>query len=251
MVLHPHRYLDVIQADAKRMATAGSTALQRPVPPCPGGDVADVLRHTASVYNHKVAILRLGRQPEAGEWRTQPPDGQDLVAWFRATSAALLEELAEHDPDEWAHTWWPPDHTVGFWYRRMAHETVVHRVDVESAIDDVTDVDRPLALDGIDEVLTIFLGVHGAGADGGRTGAVSVRAEGRDWLVHLGERHVRVEAGGDAAARGEGGTAASLGGEPVPLFLYLWGRGPLEGLDVGGDLDLVLELRRRLAIATQ
>ncbi len=30
-------------------------------------------------------------------------------------------------------SWWPADQSVGFWVRRMAHETAVHRWDAEGA----------------------------------------------------------------------------------------------------------------------
>ena len=46
----------------------------------------------------------------------------------------LVEQLDSHRPGDHAATWWPPDQTVGFWLRRMAHETSIHRRDVESAV---------------------------------------------------------------------------------------------------------------------
>ena len=45
------------------------------------------------------------------------------------------------------------DQTVGFWYRRMALETVVHRVDVETGFGVPRAVNAELAVDGIDEVV--------------------------------------------------------------------------------------------------
>ena len=56
-----------------------------------------------------------------------------------------------------AWSWWEPDQTVGFWYRRMALETVVHRVDVETQFGPPSAIDAALAVDGIDEVLTLML----------------------------------------------------------------------------------------------
>ena len=38
---------------------------------------------------------------------------------------------ARFDPAAPSWTWWPDDQTAGFWLRRMAQETAVHRVDVE------------------------------------------------------------------------------------------------------------------------
>ena len=49
---------------------------------------------------------------------------------------------------------------MGFWFRRMAHETVIHRVDAELAAGLPTaHVPDDLAIDGIDEVSRFFEGV--------------------------------------------------------------------------------------------
>jgi hypothetical protein len=50
-----------------------------------------------------------------------------------------------------------PDQTVGFWARRMALKTVVHRVDAEQARGAVAPVDAALGTDGIDEIFVIML----------------------------------------------------------------------------------------------
>ena len=245
MALHPHRYLELIHSDAERIAAVTPGALALPVPCCPGWDVAEVVRHTGSVYNHKVAIMRLGRRPEQGEWHSSPQPGTDLVTWFDDSARTLIDELASHDPDEWAHTWWPVDQTFHFWYRRMALESVVHRVDVEQAAGDSSAIDAELSREGIDEVLVVFLGAHDVGSHGGPNGAVSVVSGGRTWIAHLDDVHIRVERNGDAT------TDAELVGEPEQVFPHLWGRAPLGDLEVRGDEALVRELRRRLAAATQ
>ncbi|HEX6539596.1 MAG TPA: maleylpyruvate isomerase family mycothiol-dependent enzyme [Candidatus Dormibacteraeota bacterium] len=245
MALHPHRYLDLLDADARRMAALAPGHLALPVPPCPGWNVAEVMRHTASVYGNKVASIRLGRPASEGEWRTHPPQGVDVVHWFSQTFGSLREELIDHDPGDPTPTWWPPDQTVGFWYRRMALETVVHRVDVEIAVGKVSDVHADLAGDGIDEVLTVFLGMHDPGAEGAPSGVVGVAANERSWTLHLEEDAVRVEPGDVAPA------TAHVSGEPAQVFLYLWGRASLNRLKFGGDPGLIAQLRRRLAAATQ
>lgn len=244
--LDARAFIEHVRADGELMALVGAGGLERPVPPCPGWDVEDVLVHTASVYRHKLGCIRLRRAPREGEWETEPPAGMDVIAWFRSSHAAILAELAAHEPSDPAYTWWPPDQTVGFWCRRMAQETVVHRVDVETAFGDPSPVDPALAEDGIDEVLVIFLAGEDvpASADG-RDGIVVVSAGRTAWSVRLKEDGVSVSRGDSDAA------GARLAGEPEPLFLYLWGRGPLEPLRVDGDIELVFELRRRLVEATQ
>jgi uncharacterized protein (TIGR03083 family) len=239
------RYLELIRGDAERLA-GQATALDAKVPPCPGWDVREAVRHTGSVFRHKVACLRLNRAPVEGEWVKEPQPHEGPVPWFRESLELLLDELSSRQPEDPAYTWWPPEQNAGFWARRMALETVVHRADVESASGAMTSVDPGLAVDGIDEVLQIFLAGRGAtagGADG--RGRVAVTADDESWTVRLEPDGVTVEAAPSAA------TDAQLTGDPSALFLYLWGRAPVEALSRAGDTSLVDSLRNRLAIATQ
>jgi hypothetical protein len=44
---------------------------------------------------------------------------------------------------------------------------------------------------------------------------------------------------------------AELSGDPAELFLYLWGRAPIETLTRNGDESRIALMRARLAAATQ
>ena len=161
-------YLYHIRREGDLIALIAPHGLDRPVPACPPWDVRKVLAHLATVYDHKVMAMRLGRKPNDGEWVTDVPYGKSTVEWFGDEHAKLLAELATHSPKDFAWSWWEPDQTVGFWYRRMALETVVHRVDVETEFGAPREIKLTLAIDGIDEVLTLMLGGED---DGGRRGA--------------------------------------------------------------------------------
>lgn len=246
MTLAPQRYIELIRSDGELLLHTAAQGLRQQVPPCPGWDVREVVRHTGSVYQHKLACIRLGRRPEEGEWQHDAPQGEDLLLWFRAAHAALVDELVAHSPDTPAYTWWPPDQTVGFWYRRMALETVVHRVDVESAFGNVTAVAADLAEDGAAEILEIMLSDEDANSTGdGASGGVAVHCGESSWTV-------RLSAGATGVVQGESMDAATtVSGDPSALFLYLWGRAPLDAVQVEGDRALVAALRGRLAAATQ
>jgi uncharacterized protein (TIGR03083 family) len=184
--------------------------------------------------------MRLQRRPEESEWRHEPPTGRPVVDWFTDTLDDLVSELRARGPEAASYTWYPTDQTVGFWYRRMANETAVHRIDAELAAGHCSPVDDELALDGIDEMLVAFLAGPWWEADpvpaaSGRT--VAVRAGEELWRITLEPDAVRV-------SRSEGPADATLEGEPSDVLMWLWHR---EADRVSADGNAIDELRERLA----
>jgi uncharacterized protein (TIGR03083 family) len=250
----PERYLELIEQDGRRLAAAAAAGdLDAAIPTCPGWDVRECVTHTGQVYRHKVACIRLQRRPvEADGVEQEPPPGVELLDWFEASLDALLAELRERGPAAPAYTWWPADQTVGFWFRRMAQETAVHRLDVEDGRGTPTPVDPDLAVDGVDEVLDLFLGTWGGNPDdwegvdphAGKDGTVAVRTGGQAWRSTLGPDAIPL-------TRGDGAADAAVTGEPEAVLLWLWGRRPDEVVTLDGDPALLAAYRDRLRIATQ
>lgn len=81
-------------------------------------------------------------------------DESDPVRLSREAYDTLRTELSERGPRAPAHTCHLTGPNRRLRYRRMALETVVHRLDVEPALGEVTPVPADLAVDGIDEVLS-------------------------------------------------------------------------------------------------
>ena len=191
-----------LSADAARLREVAVMGLDAPVPSCPGWTVSDVVAHTAEVYSHKVACTRLGHPPDP--WPPPEWQGREPIAAFDAALADLLGLFDSRDPEHPSHTWWPPDQTVGFWMRRMALETAVHRVDAELGHDVATPVEPDLARDGIDELLVMMLAGDewaDVGTQAPVDAVVRVTCSGRSWTVALDADAVTVDrsADGDAA----------------------------------------------------
>ncbi|RJK97802.1 maleylpyruvate isomerase family mycothiol-dependent enzyme [Vallicoccus soli] len=241
--LAPERYLALLRADAARAAAlAVPGALDGPVPHCPGWSVRDVLVHTGRVYLDKAAVLRTGAP--AGEPDERPGD-DEVVPWFLGALGTVVGELERRDPAAPAWSWWPQEPTVGFWYRRMAQETAVHRVDVEGAVDALTPVAADLAVDGVDEVLTRFLvDPRTPAPEGVEPGIIAVRTAGRTWRVAL-------DADGVQVAHGPGSSDATVTGDPSELLLWLWRRRGEEAVDASGEAGVVAALRTWMGAATQ
>jgi uncharacterized protein (TIGR03083 family) len=247
------RYLELIERDGRRLGDAARRAdLDAPVPSCPGWTVRDCVAHTAEVYQHKIACIRLGRRP-GDDYEQEAPPGVALLDWFDTSLAVLLAELRDRGPDAPAHTWWAGDQTVGFWYRRMAQETAVHRVDVEDALGDPTPVDAELAVDGIDEVLDLFLSEEWADMPADQWGGVDPHAgEGATIVVRSGRTwRSTLSADRITLARDDGPADASVSGDPEAVLLWLWGRRPDAAVSLDGDPSALAAYRDRLRLATQ
>ncbi|MGA7172954.1 MAG: maleylpyruvate isomerase family mycothiol-dependent enzyme [Candidatus Dormiibacterota bacterium] len=237
-------FLKSVRSDGERIVLVARDQLGADVPPCPGWQVRDVLNHVAQVYEQKIVCTLLQRDPDP--WPPDWPADRDPTEWLADAQRRLLELFTERGAAAPSYTWWPADQTVGFWARRMAHETVIHRVDVELSCGPSTPVNPEVAVDGVDEVLTIVLAGDwsDAPADQCRGQRIAVRTGGRGWEVELQREAVNVY-----PPRGR--VDAEVQGDPEEVLLWLWGRGPVTRLTQVGDASIATLLRDRLKLATQ
>lgn len=124
-----------------------------PVAACPGWRILDLVMHLGQVHRWATAIVHTSqRQPEP------EVDVLDhaLARWFSEGADELIATLAAADPAApcWSFT---ADRTAGFWIRRQALETVVHRWDAQSAEGEPGPIDPELAADGVAEVVDLML----------------------------------------------------------------------------------------------
>lgn len=232
--MHTDGFLAAIERDAPMLATAARKDLDARVPGCPDWDVRTLVGHLGGVYRWATEIVRrASTDPPEGLGLEQPPD--DVVGWFEAGADELVRLLRSipMDTPVWNHMRAEP--RVAFWPRRMAHETAIHRVDAQQAQDGFDPIDAELAVDGIDEVLELWLprGLHRTKQTLKGTIHFHCTDTHGEWLIDTtdGKANVtREHAKGDVAARG---TASDL-------LLYLWGRVGSDRLEVIGD-QAVLE----------
>ena len=227
--------LAYLQRDSEALLDA-VTDLRARVPGCPDWDVGDLVSHVGKVHHRWRHIARDGITTADGVRaipRIERPDDDRLVAWARDEARALVAALRELDPEapRWNFSRGPQ---VGaFIPRRMAHETAIHRWDVESAAGTPKPLPTTLAADGVDEFLTVFA----AGKDyAGPEGVVGLYAEdaNRSWTVQLAPPHPTVV----PASSDPGEVVAESAND---LILWLWNRIELE--DVG---ELAVALRQHV-----
>jgi MDMPI C-terminal domain len=171
------------------------------------------------------------------------PEGDERRDWVSPLAQLLVQGLQATPPDTPVWTWYEPDRTAAFVARRCANELSIHRYDAQSARDACEPIDRAMAVDGIDEMVTRLVltrdrtgqargqTIHIHGTDSDAAGDDRPPAE---WLVTLHPDRVdavRQHAKGDLALRGS----------VSDLELLLYGRptlGPVERLGDASVLDV-------------
>ncbi|HET9168346.1 MAG TPA: maleylpyruvate isomerase N-terminal domain-containing protein [Actinospica sp.] len=224
------------------------------VPTCPEWTADRLAHHVAATYLHKVEAIR------TGVLAAQEPalDEAGPVEALDEAYAALAACFAEHRPADPAATWYGPDQSVGFWIRRMCHESVVHRVDAELVAGlELAPIPDDIAQDGVEEFLTLALEYRcevwpehfAAVLEGADPRPVAIAAGDRSWTVTAGPKGIAV---GDCLVPEESAyernEAARIGGAPGDVLLWLWGRTDERVVHAVGDPVLVnrfLELRKR------
>ena len=248
-------YLVALERETESMKASVRVAeLDSAVPTCPGWTVRDLVIHTGQVHRHKAASVR-------DNWTSGPPpwpDGPDgdVVAWFEEGIDEMLAVFGGADLDAPTWTWCDHDHTVAWWVRRMAHETLIHGADAVLAIGGTPDVDGSLAEDGIEEIL--FEMMVGAPdwaelTDGNQI--VAIVTPNRRWTLRTASWEGKSPTTGDVfvdepavvliADAAE--VDVQIAGPAADLDLWLWGRGELPDGAVTGDAALV-DLVRSIAV---
>ena len=251
----PTKFLEAIRSDSAAFAAAASRGLDSPVPTCPGWTARDLVLHTGRVHRGKEKVVRERLQND--ELEIDKPSG-DLLDWFIEGADQLVDTLKNTEPEAPCWSWHPPDQTAGFWYRRMAHETLIHRVDAELAQGSISDVDPEIAEDGVDEGLRVFIEGYPPWADVKRgDGVIRLSTGSSHWHLQIASFSGTTRSGrslkdiptvllNEVAKDWE----CEVRGEPVALDLWLWGRGPVSDLVIEGDASLATQLREIAANST-
>lgn len=191
-----------------------------PVPSCPGFDVADLLWHVTVVHHFWGAVVaHRSTAPDEVEQPERPPDSE-LVARYDDAFATLVSSLADADPS--TPVWTPaPPSTVAFVVRRVTHETIVHRCDLDLASDGTPrPIDAALAADGVDEWATVMLRSRPAA-----TLELVADDRERSWTL------------GDTTAL----PRAIVHANAPTLLLAVWRRIPTDQLRVDGDPGFAID----------
>jgi uncharacterized protein (TIGR03083 family) len=152
------RYHAALVADTERIAAAVRAAdPDLPLPTCPEWTITSLAEHVGRGHRWGAVIVERRatvpvRNAEADD--TALPDGAEarsrwLVAGAHRLSAAVRDCGAQ--TPVWT---WTADGTAGFWLRKLGHDTLIHRLDVDLALGPAGAVAPDLAADGVSDLLT-------------------------------------------------------------------------------------------------
>lgn len=220
-----------IGADAARIAELADSHASSKVTHCPGWDITRLAGHVGRVHRMAVGVLMnsVDGFAEPGTLEKPPSDPTLVSDYVRQGAAQLDTVLASRDPRSPCWNFLHEPMHAYFWFRRMAHETAVHRFDAENATDPEVDgagtdsswsVPPSVAVDGVDEYFVMvrerLLTARNLTTLGGTLHLHATDAPG-EWTISVVDSKINVEPGhakGDAAIRG---TAKDL-------LMGVWGR---------------------------
>lgn len=226
-------------------AAAEQGGLGASVPPCPGWDMRELVRHLGLIHVWAAGHVAVPHDEVwdvedltelAGYWpdlASAWPEDDDLIDWYRETNTNLVRVLEAAPPDVESFTFLPAPSPLAMWARRQASETAIHRFDAEVACGIASHFDPQFAADALDELLSGF----GPGPRPLKISSEKVfHAHATDtddhWFVTLGPERTDVAREGGAADLTLTGTAAEL-------YLLLWNRTPNSSVAMDGNTAIV------------
>lgn len=235
------RHVDALEREGRSLVESARRAdPDARVPACPAWRIADLLAHVGFVHRwatRYVATALTEAVEEPGEetiLQAAPPVAE-RCDWVAEGHGALVSALRSAPSDLVCWTFLEAPSPLAMWARRQAHETAVHRADAELAAAALTPVEPELAVDGIDELLFCFFSRPPRRAMALPGGELTFGLDATDraerWSIRVSERGVEAEKG-----HGERDVDVDVDvrGTASDLYLLLWHRRPLEGLDVVG-----------------
>lgn len=229
------RHIAALDAAGRRFVEVAAVAkLDAAVPPCPGWDLRELIRHLGGVHRWatryvaeaRLEVIDMDLEALVGGW----PSDDELVAWFVAGHRELVEVLTAAPLDLDCFTFLAASSPLAMWARRQAHETSIHRIDAESVGGALTPFPVDLAVDGIDEVLTAFITRRGRGPRSPTEQSIQFAPhdDAARWLVRFDSQSCRTERTGGVAD-------VTVGGAASDLYAWAWNRPAIGAVTITGN----------------
>jgi uncharacterized protein (TIGR03083 family) len=151
--LTPAEYLAHLRRDTDDLVAAlREGPLDAQVPACPDWTVRELAAHVGGVHEYVCTVIATG----PGR-RQHGTIGGDVADWYAVRADNMLRLLHHLDPEQPCWTHQPGNERVAYWLRRQAHEVAMHRADARFAFGEKPAYDADLAVDGIGEILDLWM----------------------------------------------------------------------------------------------
>src|SRR5277367_835117 len=91
--------LQTAAEDARCLLAAARTGWGRLVPPCPGWDAAELVRHMGGILVWMAAVVTSGERVSRRSLDPEPQDPADLPPWYLDSLERALDVLGSARPD--------------------------------------------------------------------------------------------------------------------------------------------------------
>ena len=233
MILSYTVYVDAIEEEAERLVGLAASGLNSAVRTCPGWTVEDLVLHLAGIYRRNAAQI-VASDPLV-RVEVAPPQRLQPLSYLETSQMALVDALRERQPEDPCWNFTNDNETLAFVARRIAHESAIHRVDVELTRGPAHAIDPELAADGLDERIDLLLrrtvtpvASHPLG------GSICLVCSDvpSAWVIDATRGPVKIRAGRGPANAAVVGTASDI-------FCFSWNRPTIRPLQVTGDRSIV------------
>ena len=212
--------------------------LASPIPTCPDWTMRDLLLHLGGIHRWAGSHVRDSLpgllQTDLIDIFERLPEDLELVDWYRAELELLVRSLRDAPADLDCATFLKCVSPLHHWARRQAHETCIHRADVESVIRTLTPVDTEFALDGIDELVDGFVTRRFMKLRSSPPRTLGIAPDGADrvWVLAITNEPVVV-----TSVMTDCDCVVS--GDASNIYFALWNRIPASRLSVNGDSSVL------------
>jgi uncharacterized protein (TIGR03083 family) len=243
MWLEYRRYETAFADETDRLGEiVATTDPARAIPTCPEWTVRDLVGHVRTGHAWAADIIeRRLTGPAPFVAQPAPDDPSAWPSWLREGSDRLTAAVRDVGPATPVWTW-QTDRRAGFWVRRMLHDEIIHRFDVELALGRTGELDPDLAVDGVRDWLTTvatlsvadmgFAGIAGTGQ------TLHLQATDPESNAPVGDWLVERTPAGATWQVGAGPADVQVRGPALELLLVLNRRRSPDRLEVSGDGDL-------------
>ena len=211
---------------------------------CPDWTLSDLALHVGRAHRWAQRIIAT-RAQEPVDMSTVdmelPATTTGYGGWLCAGATALSGTVRSAGTRTPVWTW-SDDHTVGFWLRKITHDTIIHRIDAELTVGLRPALSPQTASDGIADLLAAIATLSAAGHPDpifeglrGRGETLQLQAidTGDEWFIVRMPEGVRW-------MPGPGEADAIVRGNAFDLMLTLYRRAPIDVVEVIGDKLLVV-----------